>query len=445
MDTAVNRQTPNRVPGQSRRRNDRSCDRPPDWAAVRFIQDSSHQLALSLNVRRTMLRALRLAVPYLGDWAMVAVFDDMGAWVVGGAEEASVDASVAPVPVGRLDPGSALPRIKRVGHTELRTARDDDLHAVLRDLVPLETLREQAESLEPSSVLAVGLDSGGTTNGVLVTVTGPDRAYTDGEVRLTEEFGRRVAVAVQSAKLYEERAEMAEALQETLRPPELPQYPEVRMAARYRSSSERTDIGGDFYDVHGAADDFTAVIGDVCGKGIRAAMLTGLARQTIKTAAHVDRSPSRVLRTLNEVLRTQPEKRFVSLACVRLRRGRDDGDLLATLAVAGHPPPLVLRRDGTVDEPDARGTVAGIVPNLSYDEVDFRLAPGETLLLYTDGVDEARGPYGFFGADRLRRLLPHYAGASPATVCEAVEQHVVEHIGGEGHDDIAVLAIRNES
>nr|WP_019809681.1 PP2C family protein-serine/threonine phosphatase [Saccharomonospora halophila] len=401
---------------------------------------------MSLNVRRTMLRAVRLAVPQLGDWAMVAVFDDMGAWVVGGPDGGSGGArSADPVPVGRLDPGSALARIKRVGHTELRTARDDDLGAVLRDLVPLESLREQAESLEPSSVLAVGLDSGGTTNGVLVTVTGPDRAYTDGEVRLTEEFGRRVAVAVQSAKLYEERAEMAEALQETLRPPELPQYPEVRMAARYRSSSERTDIGGDFYDVHGASDDFTVVIGDVCGKGIRAGVLTGQARQTIRTAAHIDRSPSRVLRTLNEVLRTQPEKRFVSLACVRLRRGRDDGDLLATLAVAGHPPPLVLRRDGTVDEPDARGTVAGIVPNLSYDEVDFRLAPGETLLLYTDGVDEARGPYGFFGADRLRRLLPHYAGASPATLCEAVEQHVVEHIGGEGHDDIAVLAIRNES
>ncbi len=444
MDTAVNRQTPDRVPDQPSR-SDRLCDRPPDWSAVRFIRNSSHQLAATLNVRRTMLRALRLAVPYLGDWAMVAVFDDMGAWVVGGAEEASVDASVAPVPVGRLDPGSALPRIKRVGHTELHTARDDDLRTVLRDLVPLESLREQVEDLEPSSVLAVGLDSGGTVNGVLVTVTGPDRAYTDGEVRITEEFGRRVAVAVQSAKLYEERAEMAEALQETLRPPELPQYPEVRMAARYRSSQERTDIGGDFYDVHGAADDFTAVIGDVCGKGIRAAMLTGLARQTIKTAAHIDRSPSRVLLTLNDVLRTQPEKRFVSLACVRLRRGRDDGDLLATLAVAGHPPPLVLRRDGTVDEPDARGTVAGIVPNLSYDEVDFRLAPGETLLLYTDGVDEARGPYGFFGADRLRRLLPHYMGASPATLCEAVEQHVVEHLGGEGHDDIAVLAIRNES
>ncbi|WP_019814703.1 PP2C family protein-serine/threonine phosphatase [Saccharomonospora saliphila] len=432
MDAAVNRPAPPHRSAQP--------EWSPDWAAVRFIQNATHQLAGSLNVRRTMLRALHVALPYLGDWAMLAFFDGTGVSVLGG--DGGRRAS-EPLKLGRLDPESGLCRIKRVGGTRLHTDLGADPRETLHDLVPDDALCAEAAALDPSGVLAVGLDNGGTTNGVLVTVRGTGRSYTEADVAVAQEFARRVAGALQSAQLYEERSEMADSLEATLRPPELPEFDGVWLAARYRSSQERMDIGGDFYDVFGSSDDFTVVIGDVCGKGIAAAVLTGLARQTVRVAAHFDRSPSSVLAALNDVLRERSSDRFVTAACVRFTRSGDDGGLTGSVAVAGHPPPLLLRADGEVEELAARGTVAGIVRGLSYDEVEFRLGVRDTILLYTDGVDEARGPKGFFGADRLRDLLPPYAGASPATVCAAVEQHVVEHLDGDGHDDIAVVAVRN--
>jgi serine phosphatase RsbU (regulator of sigma subunit) len=170
-------------------------------------------------------------------------------------------------------------------------------------------------------------------------------------------------------------------------------------------------------------------------------VLTGQARQTIKTAARFDRSPAVILTALNDVLSEDESNRFVTVACARLRPA--DGGTHVTLAVAGHPPPLVVRRDGSVEEPEVRGTVAGVWPALTYREVELLLAPGDTMLLFTDGVYEARNQDGFFGMTRLRELVAGYAGARPETLCEAVEQRVVEHLDGAEHDDIALLAIRS--
>src|SRR5690606_2143999 len=132
-----------------------------------------------------------------------------------------------------------------------------------------------------------------------------------------------------------------------------------------------------------------------------------------------------------------------TVACVRFHRSAGQDELTATMAVAGHPAPLVLRADGAVEEPTVTGTVAGIIAGLSFTETEVRLRDGDTGLLYTDGVDEARGREGFFGHERLRVLLPEYARAGPATLCEAVEQRVLEHLDGAAHDDIALIAVQN--
>lgn len=416
---------------------------PGDWAHVQLIGELSRQLTGSLNVRRTVFRALDFAVPHFGDWAMLAFFDSDSVSVYSHDRHARV---AGPVLLGRLDPRLALGRFRRRGVSQRYVAPHDDLCAVLGDLVPSTPLREEAAAHQPSAALAVPLNIGGATNGVFVAVRGPDTDggdYSTHDVLAAEEFARRVAATLESARLYEERREMADALEQVLRPPELPEYPGVYMAARYRPGQQRLRIGGDFYDVHGDADDFTVVIGDVCGKGIDAAVYTSLARQTVRAAAYFDRSPATVLQALNEVLRPQMSQRFVTAACVRFRRRADDGSMTATMAVAGHPPPLVLRADGTVEEPGVTGTVAGIISGLSYVETDVRLGVKDTVLFYTDGVDEARGEEGFFGHDRLRVMLPEYAGASPATVCEAVEQRVLEHLDSAAHDDIALIAVQN--
>ncbi|WP_298180936.1 SpoIIE family protein phosphatase [Saccharomonospora sp.] len=411
-----------------------------DWSHVRFIHDLSRQLTGSLNVRRTVLRALDFAVPHLGDWMMLAFFDADNVSVYSHERSGRIS---GPTFLGRLDPAHELGRFRRRGYTERYTAPPDDIEAVLAELIPSDSLREAAATHRPSSALAVALNIGGATNGVLVVVRHGGHGYTDSDVVAAEEFSRRVAATLESARLYEERGQMAEAMEDSLRPPELPEYPGVRMAARYRPGEQRLSIGGDFYDVHGDADDFTVVIGDVCGKGIDAAVLTGLARQTIRTAAFFDRSPAAVLKALNEVLRAQLAHRFVTAACVRFHRPAGQDALTATMAVAGHPPPLVLRADGALEEPTVTGTVAGIISGLSFTETDVRLGEGDTVLLYTDGVDEARGPEGFFGQERLRVLLPEYARVTPATLCEAVEQRVLEYLDGAAHDDIALIAVQN--
>jgi phosphoserine phosphatase RsbU/P len=403
---------------------------------VDFMHDVSRRLAGSLNVHRTVLTALHLAIPHLGDWVLLARFEPGG-----GATLTAWDGSRATTTtVHRLSQG--LARIQRVGQTELlHVALDADVADGLGSLVPDPAMRDAAAGLRPADVLGVALTAHGTTGGALITVRGRDRGYDEADVRLVEEFAGWVAVTLDSARLYEERNDTASTLQASLRPPVLPALPGLRVAARYRAAHERMDIGGDFYDVHGTADDVCVVVGDVCGKGVEAAVLTGQARQTIKTAARFDRSPAVILTALNDVLSGDGSPRFVTVACARLRPA--DGGTHVTLAVAGHPPPLVVRGDGTVEEPEVRGTVAGVWPDLTYREVELLLAPGDTMLLFTDGVYEARNQDGFFGMTRLRELVAGYAGARPETLCEAVEQRVVEHLDGAEHDDIALLAIRS--
>ncbi|OQO92795.1 serine/threonine protein phosphatase [Saccharomonospora piscinae] len=423
-----------------------SADHRPGPAAVggdreqmRFLQQVSRQLAGSLNVRRTALRALGFAVPALGHWAMLAFFDSDQVSVY---SHDSSGRATGPTPLGRLAPDHELSRLRRRGTTARYALPAGDRPEILDALVPSEALRAVVASRRPAEMLAVPLNIGGATNGVLLLARADDQE-TSGDVLVAEEFVYRVAATLESARLYEERGQMAEALQASLRPPELPELGGVRLAARYRPGAQRLSIGGDFYDVHGTPEDFTVVVGDVCGKGIDAAVYTGLARQTIRAAAFFDRSPARVLGALNEVLRGQLADRFVTAACVRFQREPESAELAATVGVAGHPPPLVLRADGTVDEVTIAGTVAGMIPGLTFAEAGVRLGEGDTMLLYTDGVDEARGPDDFYGHERLRLLLPEYAGAGPATLCEAVEQRVLEHLDGGGHDDIALLAVRN--
>jgi sigma-B regulation protein RsbU (phosphoserine phosphatase) len=403
---------------------------------VGFMHDVARQLAGSLNVRRTVLTALHLAVPEVGDWVLVARFEPGGgATLTAWDGTTATTATVASLSV-------ALARIRRVGQTELlHVELDTDPGDELASLIPDAAMRDAAAGLRPADVLGVALTAHGTTGGALIAVRGQGRGYDEPDVRLVEEFASRVAVTLDSARLYEERTHIANTLQASLRPPALPELPGLRIAARYRAAHERMEIGGDFYDVHGTQDDVSVVIGDVCGKGVEAAVLTGQARQTIKTAARFDRSPAVVLAALNDVLYAGGADRFVTVACARLRPA--DRGTHVTLAVAGHPAPLIVRRDGTVEQPEIRGTVAGVWADLSYREVELLLAPGDTMLLFTDGVDEARGLHGFFGMTRLRDLLAGYAGASPETLCEAVEQRVVEHLDGAAHDDIALLAIRS--
>jgi PAS domain S-box-containing protein len=239
----------------------------------------------------------------------------------------------------------------------------------------------------------------------------------------------------------ESLAKLASTLQQSLLPPHLPSIEGVEIAAHYEAARDGSDVGGDFYDVfESARRDWSIVIGDVCGKGPEAAALTALVRYTIRAAAIQTRRPRLVLNLVNEaVLRQHPEQ-FCTAAYARLRPEREGVRL--TISCAGHPLPLALRGDGTVESVDCAGRVLGPFPELHAVDRVVRLAPGDTLLLYTDGVTEARGPAGFFGEERLRETLCSCVGNNADDTAKALERTLNEFHGGKPRDDIAFVVLR---
>jgi serine phosphatase RsbU (regulator of sigma subunit) len=416
-----------------------------------FLSEASRQLSGCLDLRRTLLSALRVVVPELASWAQIALFEPSTITLVTrGPEPTDYPRTVSTPPTRSTHTG--LGRIRRSSQTERLSAADGATldEQALAGLVPDEDLRRDALCGEPVEALGVPLHARGNTLGALVLVrtSGPlddaeagDADGGDEDIRFAEDVAGRIAVAIDVARMYEERAHMASVLESSLRPPALPRIDGMRVAARYRPAAEHLDIGGDFFDAHGADGDFSLAIGDVCGKGVEAAVLTGRSRQTIRTIAHIDRSPDRVLTVLNDVLHEADSDRFVTAVCARLRPDLGGGIARVDVGVAGHPPPLVLRADGEVEQVDAHGPLCGVLPDAEYGQTTVWLRHGDTMLFLTDGIYEARGPGGFYGMRRLAELLPCLAGSDPETVCATVEDSVVRHLAGAQHDDMALLAV----
>jgi PAS domain-containing protein len=249
------------------------------------------------------------------------------------------------------------------------------------------------------------------------------------------ELALRVASAVENACLFRQREAIAHTLQQSLLPPELPKIPGLDTAALYRPAGEINEVGGDFYDVFSVGrHEWFAVIGDVCGKGAEAAAVTALARYTIRAAVMRHRSPANVLRWLNAAMLRQHADRFVTLACARIEL---DDAVRVTVACGGHPAPRVLRSTGLVEELGSIGTVVGLLERIEVSDRTARLAPGDALVLYTDGLTEARAPH---------VMTPGQLDAAVAGARRRDARGIVEHLSAQVpdplRDDLALLALR---
>jgi serine phosphatase RsbU (regulator of sigma subunit) len=230
-----------------------------------------------------------------------------------------------------------------------------------------------------------------------------------------------------------------------LLPPVLRQVHGVEFAGGYRAAKDTERVGGDFYDVHPGADagqETLAVLGDVCGKGLDAAVLTGKIRNSLQALLPLADDHQNLLRLLNGALLNSRHTRFATLVLASVRRRGSATHL--RLTSAGHPAPLIVRHDGTVREAPTTGTLIGALPDVRSTTAEVTLKPGETCLLFTDGVTEARGgPLGdaMFGEQRLRSALGECAGMPAEAVVERIRMLVAEWIDDNPHDDIAVVAI----
>jgi serine phosphatase RsbU (regulator of sigma subunit) len=290
--------------------------------------------------------------------------------------------------------------------------------------------------------LTANLTGRGKELGVLEVVDKPEREFTARDEAILTQLAQLASVAISNAQLYERERTIARTLQRSLRPGALPPVTGLSAAVRFRPAGEGIELGGDFYDLFAAGDGaWTALIGDVQGKGPDAAAVTALARHTMRAAAAYESRPSGVLTLLHKALREQTgdEGRFCTVCYAHLRVGRDRVGL--ELACGGHPLPLVVHPDGRVTPVGRLGTLLGsdIEPLLT--DVAVTLGPGEVLVLYTDGVTEVRRRrQEVFGHRELVALLETCAGLPPDAVADRVEAAVMTASEGRLRDDMAILA-----
>ena len=390
----------------------------------------------------------RLLVPRIGDWCAVDIVGESG-----DIEQVSIvhaepggEADVRAMRRWRNQAGGdglwSVRRTMRTGAAELVVeVSDADLARVAVDDDHLDLLLR----LAPRSAITVPLMAQGRMMGGITVVATHERRFEPDDLTLMENIAGRVAMAIENARLFESRIQVARALQQTLLPPALPDIAGADIAARYRVAADGIDIGGDFYDLF-PMDDTTwaVVIGDVCGKGAGAAAVTGLFRHTVRAVAMGDRSPAEVLRSTNDaILGRIDDTRFCTAVFVALRAAPSGLDV--RVACGGHPRPVVVRADGTVERVDVSGTLLGILPDPILDDVALRLEPGDAIVLYTDGVTEARRGHEQFGDGRLVDALALMAAAGDVTadgLAEGLEAAITDFQNGGAGDDVAVVVIR---
>jgi serine phosphatase RsbU (regulator of sigma subunit) len=300
---------------------------------------------------------------------------------------------------------------------------------------------------------AIPLVAEGRAVGAIVLGFTEPHAFTDNERRFFAAVGDQCAQAIRRCQLFvaerntRERLErVAETLRRGLLPPALPEVPDVEVAACYRPAGEDIELGGDFYDVFALpGDKWAFIVGDVCGRGADAAATTALVRHTVRAEARHGSGPAEVVQAVNDAMQdTGDTERFCTAVYGELAVTGDGADV--TLLSAGHPEPRIMRADGTLELVRTTVGVLGVFPVTDMQPERVHLDPGDALVMFTDGVLEARSPdaaRGFFEDDgRLEHTLSSAAGSDATTIAKVLEAAVVDYAGGRVVDDIAILVIR---
>ncbi|MCW2991090.1 MAG: hypothetical protein JWM73_1684 [Solirubrobacterales bacterium] len=411
-----------------------------------FLSEASKLLASSLDFEATLSAVAHAAVPQIADWCSVDLADESG--IVSQVALAHVEPGKEPIAAELrerypADPAAerGSPQVRRTGVSELYPEVSRDMvEASAADARHLELLR----ALDMTSVLIVPMTAGDRTIGTISFVTTEGRRRLgEADRDLAEELGRRAGVAVDNARVHRERSRIAATLQRSLLPPRLPVVPGITLAARFRAAGESNQVGGDFYDLFPVQDGWMVVIGDVTGKGPGAAAITSLARYTIRTAAMYEPDPAGVMRRLNEVLLADADSpQMCTAACLRITPSAGERPIGVELVCAGHPPPYLLRGPGHLEELCRPGPLLGAFGRADWQPLSLDLHPGDGIVLYTDGVTDARGTEGLFGQERLEAVLRGVAGGEADEVAGTIDDTLLAFQEGPQRDDVAVLVLR---
>ncbi len=287
----------------------------------------------------------------------------------------------------------------------------------------------------------------------------PDAGVFDAEAEAAaSSIAATAAVAIANARLLQDarreaaarevalrqRDQVAVALQQSLLPPDLPAIAGLEIGAHYHAGTEL--VGGDFYDVFTLGDDtWGIVLGDVCGSGPEAASQTALTRHTVRTAAMFDTDPATVVQTLNRALLRSNTTRFTTAVFLRLTRHADRGEVAVSIASGGHPPRSSAAATAAIEESSATGPLLGVT-DVTVDTLQvahYDLAPGDMLVLYTDGLTEARRAGVLFGVEGVKATLTRRARRIAGAARErARRRRAFDHAGAPLNDDVAIVILR---
>ena len=415
-------------------------------ARTEFLSEAGRRLAESMDAETSLQQVAEIAVPTVADWCAIMLLEGprkLRTVAVAHVDPAKVELARelaeryppdfdAPMGAGAVVRGGELSLVPSITSAMLEGAARDPEH--------LELLRE----LGLRASLMVPLRIPGRILGVVSLIMAESgRTFGRDDVSLATGLAARAALHVRNAQLYTERSHIARTLQASLLPRTLPDIAGLEVAARYLAAGDANDVGGDFYDVFpsGTEGVWTALIGDVTGKGPEAAALTSLVRHTLRATALREVSPSENLRVLNRAMLADADStRFSTVLLTRIRPS--PGRARLTMASGGHPAPIVLRRDGTLEPPAVSGTLVGGVAEPEFADADVELRQGDLIVFYTDGVTELRTGDPAYGERRLAETLTAHAGRGADEVADAVLRAAVALQDGPPRDDIALLVLR---
>ncbi len=405
----------------------------------RVTAGAAELLAVSRDFSETLQLVAELAVPDLADWCSINLLSSGGeieqvALAHVDPERRQIAGELRRRAPTRLGDGSMLARVIGEERAHRYDISDPSVDTNATEPGRVEALRDAG--LGPA--VTVPIRAGDQVAGTLTFIDAPGRRrFSDSDVALATEMADRAGVFIENARLSGLRRDIADTLQRGLLPPSLPAIDGWEIAAMYRPAGELNEVGGDFYDVFEVENGWMIVVGDVVGRGAKAAALTALARHTINTACTLTGDPRQALSLLNRRLHGRGDQPLCTAAIVVLSNAAERA-ADAVVVSAGHPLPLLVRGTG-VEEACRPGPMLGALPDARWNLDLVSVEPGEQLVIYTDGVTDVRVDGKLFGEDRLRSGL---AGASsPAGVIDRIETSLRSYAGDDVADDAAAVAI----
>lgn len=422
--------------------------------SLSFLVEASDLLAGTLDRNQTLALMAQMTVPTLATWCAVYTVADQSSepslsYVLHEDEE-RIDGLKALLT--KIPPPDPVPTPgARVWKAPSEAAHQAALRTSMRSLglgEPMSTRSGIGTTL--STAAAVGgetvvlpLVARNRVIGMLTLGKPSDEHFRQEILELAEDLSRRAALALDNARLYSERMAISQSLQRSLLPPGLPQVPGVEVEVIYRAAGEGNEVGGDFYDLFPIRDGaYGFAIGDVCGTGPEAAAVTGLARHALRLLAREGFGGPAVLERLNAaILDEGARSRFLTLLYGELWP-QEDGSAVLKVVCAGHPLPLRLRQDGTVEPYADPQPLLGVMEDLELYEQTVTLDPGDVLLCVTDGVTERREGTRMLGDDGLAEVLTTCTGLTAGAVAARIMRAVERFATDAPSDDMAILAMR---